>query len=628
MIFKKSFYVFSLGLFVALSGCGFSGEEVVIDVGDDPKPQADVFSSGSFSGAAALTYDYPEDVDAGLVWHHPGGVASDGEYVYLVDRNNNRVLVWTSFPQEEDDAPDFVLGQTSFEATATGDGDAEMNWPTGVATDGTHLVVADTYNGRVLIWNQRPTEMGQAPDLILDQGTDWPWAVWTDGEKLIVTSTAGKEVLIWNSFPTENVEADFILSIPEFGTPRSIASDGTRLVISDHNATVDGVNNPGTFFWNEFPTQSTDSYDFFTRSPSSDMFGEVLWSPVFTDQGQFVAVGQQHFFIWDEFPTEETVNAPDLTVGRFRAGDSSGLAWDGEHLLVSLDNDNLLAIYEGIPTATTDEPDFILGVPQYWITNPVPITDGEKFYVTSDFDRTLSTWNEIPSDLSSPPDEVQYLEYPCWDTFFWEEELYCVGGSNVSKWGSELIFRNAIGGVELENLKGIAIDDRYFYLSDNSANKVYVWEGIPSEDQVPLLSLDVEMPNRISANGEYLAVVSGTAGGGVYLYSIKDFSDASPEPYILKDSSEVFINLPNDVLLEGDGLFVASTVANTILFWEDIQDVLEGEFPTQTWGATQRGEAPSHATGKLFWPGALDVHDGVLYVGEFKFSDRLLSVKL
>lgn len=565
--------------------------------------------------------------EPGLVFHHPGGVASDGEHVYLADRNNHRVLIWNSMPSASNDAPDLVLGQVSFTENFTGDGEAQMNWPTALATDGKRLIVADTYNDRLLIWKETPTEFGQAADLILDRGIRWPWGVWTDGEKLMVANTGAGNVLIWNHFPEENEAADFILKIKEFGTPRSVASDGSHLVVSDHNAKVadnaNGANGPGTFFWNEFPTHSNEAYDFFTSSPQDGPYGEVLWSPVFTETGQFIALGQQSITIWDSFPTEESVRHPTTTVGNFRAGDSSGLAWTGEQLLVSLNNDNHLVIYEGIPNVNS-EPIVELGVDPYWITNPVPVTDGEKLYVTSDFDHTLATWNTLPTDPFELPDEVERVAYPGWDNALWEGELYLAGGPNVSKWGTELLFQNKIGNAALQDLKGITMDREYFYLADKHSNAVFVWKGLPSVDENPFLVLEVPQPQRISSDGQYLAVVSLMPGGAIYIYKIADFASKNvPQVTIIRDRSpEIVMNLPSDVLVKDEKLFVANTVANSVLIWNHIEDALSGSAPDDTWGYS--GSKPGNHEGELFWPGALDYHEGVLYLGEFKFSDRLL----
>src|SRR5262249_38618218 len=46
-----------------------------------------------------------------------------------------------------------------------------MFYPTGVATDGTHLVVADRMNHRVLVWNAIPTVSDAPADAVIGQGS-------------------------------------------------------------------------------------------------------------------------------------------------------------------------------------------------------------------------------------------------------------------------------------------------------------------------------------------------------------------------------------------------------------------------------------------------------------------------
>jgi hypothetical protein len=143
--------------------------------------------------------------DAGgpLVFNHQGGIASDGDYLALTDRNNNRVLVWNHLP-DENEPPDIVLGQSDFQSNAPGDGRDGMNWPVSVVMSGGRIVVADTENHRILIWNQVPDESGTPADIVLTgrrgdrslgeaskTSFNWPWGVWTDGERVAITSTRG-----------------------------------------------------------------------------------------------------------------------------------------------------------------------------------------------------------------------------------------------------------------------------------------------------------------------------------------------------------------------------------------------------------------------------------------------------
>ena len=142
------------------------------------------------------------DTGGPLLFNHPGGIASDGTRLLLADTFNNRVLVWNS-PPDGNVEPDLVLGQESFVTNSPGDGLDQMNWPISVVTDGQKVVVADTENNRILIWNSFPTENGEPADLVLQGGDPyfvgdaakvpfiWPWGVWTNGEKLAVTSTKG-----------------------------------------------------------------------------------------------------------------------------------------------------------------------------------------------------------------------------------------------------------------------------------------------------------------------------------------------------------------------------------------------------------------------------------------------------
>ena len=142
-----------------------------------------------------------------LLFNHPGNVASDGKHLILTDRNNNRVLIWNTLPTKNK-KPDLVLGQNDFIQNNPGKGLDQMNWLVGVATDGKRLLVADTYNDRILIWNNFPTQNGQKADYAIsnpdnsrsmDEGSRaiaWPWAVWTDGQKLIVASTGNGRVFI------------------------------------------------------------------------------------------------------------------------------------------------------------------------------------------------------------------------------------------------------------------------------------------------------------------------------------------------------------------------------------------------------------------------------------------------
>ncbi|UCE47328.1 MAG: hypothetical protein JSW47_17205, partial [Phycisphaerales bacterium] len=158
-----------------------------------------------------------------LLFNHPTGLASDGKRLLLTDRWNNRVLIWTKLPSSNT-PPDLVLGQMDFAANNPGTGREKLNWPGNVTItpDGSKVAVTDTNNDRVLIWNSFPSRNGVPADIVLElaqlseerfarpprprprrdieskrsrppdssrppgpggpmQRLGWPWGVWTAG---------------------------------------------------------------------------------------------------------------------------------------------------------------------------------------------------------------------------------------------------------------------------------------------------------------------------------------------------------------------------------------------------------------------------------------------------------------
>ncbi len=239
------------------------------------------------------------------------GVAYAADTLFVADSNrvgatpsNHRVLLFknlsTMLPPPTAELPSgascgicvgqasVVLGQPDFSTTtenvpATPNG---LRLPTAVASDGVHLVVADTNHNRVLIWNSIPTVNDQPADVVVGQpdftaqgvpgdtpnakSMRGPQGVWIQNGKLYVADTQNNRVLIYNKVPTTNgVAADVVLGQPNFTTatqpdltqqnsaatasnllnPVSVTSDGIRLYVTDL-----GFNR--VLIWNSIPTSN------------------------------------------------------------------------------------------------------------------------------------------------------------------------------------------------------------------------------------------------------------------------------------------------------------------------------------------------------------------------------------
>lgn len=101
--------------------------------------------------------------------NHPGKVATDGKRLIVADTYNNRVLIWNTIPEKNSTPADLVLGQVNMIENTPGTSADKLRWPQGVSTDGNRLAVADAYNDRILIWNTFPVQNGQPADLVIGQ---------------------------------------------------------------------------------------------------------------------------------------------------------------------------------------------------------------------------------------------------------------------------------------------------------------------------------------------------------------------------------------------------------------------------------------------------------------------------
>ena len=206
------------------------------------------------------------------------GVSIYNGVMFLSDSLNHRILVWNSIPKISQTPPDFVLGQITFTATTSGTSASKLNSPfASVATDGQRLVVSDTFNNRVLVWNQIPSTNGAAADVVLGQSDFTQTAANRGGSvsantfnnpcgalilnsKLYVADSLNNRILVWNSLAfTNGQSADVVLGQSLFTTSTaaqgssglseavSISTDGTGLAVADRA-------NNRVLIWNAIPT--------------------------------------------------------------------------------------------------------------------------------------------------------------------------------------------------------------------------------------------------------------------------------------------------------------------------------------------------------------------------------------
>ncbi len=336
-----------------------------------------------------------------------GGLAYANGKLWIAGANrigltplNHRVLMMdvTSFPQPLDEIPPdsgrcpvcvgkatLVLGQTTFDSADFTVGDIQADTfrlPTAVATDGTHLAVADTQNNRVLLWNSMPTESGQPADVVVGQpdfqtvktvvvderSLRAPQGVWLQDGRLYVADTQNHRVMVWNSIPTQNEQpADFVLGQPNFYVapepdltkakidaaqdsllnPVSVTSDGSRVFVADlgHNRIM---------VWNHIPTQTQEPADVVIGQPdftsAISNYVSALCAPLDLNRDNIPDTDANGNLL---YPPR---CAGTLDFPRFALS-------DGQRLFVADGGNDRVLIFNQIPTESGATPDTILGQP-------------------------------------------------------------------------------------------------------------------------------------------------------------------------------------------------------------------------------------------------------------------------
>ena len=180
-------------------------------------------------------------------------MASDGVHVVVADTNHNRVLIWNRIPTSNNAPADVVVGQPNFTTTSVPGNTPNaksMRGPQGVWIQNGRLYVADTQNNRVLIFNRIPTSNGAAADVVLGQPN--------------FTTFVEPDL----TQQKNNVSANQLLN------PVAVSSDGVHLFVTDL-----GYNR--VLIWNSIPTSNGAAADVAIGQP--DLVSSVANNGFSTD---------------------------------------------------------------------------------------------------------------------------------------------------------------------------------------------------------------------------------------------------------------------------------------------------------------------------------------------------------
>jgi hypothetical protein len=527
----------------------------------------------------------------------PAGVALDATHLIVADTENHRVLIWSPVPTITGAPADVVLGQADFAARRPNHGRADsgadgslnadargMFYPTGVATDGTHLVVADRLNHRVLVWNAIPTANGKEADAVLGQseltanhpnrgagpgalradGFDLPSDVAISGTTLFVADTENNRVVrIADAFTSPTPDA-------WIGQP-----DGATLTNPNWGI---GGGNPGLARQNATTTASV------LRPRGIAVTSSALYV---TERDS----NRVHVLDPSTFAPLAVLGQPDTTSAVANAGGIGGaslsgplgLATDGATLFVAdANNHRVLGWNAGSPPSTGAASALVIGQPSELsngfnqsssasagaTSKPRGLARaGANLYVADTAHHRVLVFGAPPSAGDAP------------------KRVFGQPDANLA-------LPNAGGAPSARSLRsprGVFADARRVIVADAGNHRVMVYDPTqPSPDAVLVLgqtSFTTSLPN---------------AGGPATLGSL-----ASPE----------------GVYFDGTRLYVADTGNHRVLVWSSMP-TQSGQPASFVLGQSAGDQVLSNGGGSTAWaasmasPTAVDVIGGALFVAD------------
>ena len=287
----------------------------------------------------------------------PRGVFLAGNRLLVADTAQNRLFIWNKLPETEFQEPDVVLGQAAKAETgrnASGKVSASsLFYPSGIWSDGRQLILADAWNHRVLIWLQMPERDGQPADVVIGQ----PDFTGNSPNVKGVGHPPSAQSLNW---------------------PYGVFSDGERLWIAD-------TGNRRVLFYEKIPTEHFTKADKVIGKPSFEERDYDHQDPIWPysvkvgPNGQIAITDTQYYrvLLWNDW-TRAFENKADVIIGQpsFESNGQNQFGWfPGANTLnwcydccfyqqglwVADTGNSRILWFENIPGAHNQEADNLLG---------------------------------------------------------------------------------------------------------------------------------------------------------------------------------------------------------------------------------------------------------------------------
>ncbi|PIZ10944.1 hypothetical protein COY54_00935 [Candidatus Falkowbacteria bacterium CG_4_10_14_0_8_um_filter_41_36] len=566
----------------------------------------------------------------------PRAIDVSGGKLLVADRSNNRVLIWNTIPTTDNQAADVVLGQPNMTSSTANNGGItahSLYQPNGVAVVNGKLYISDSGNNRVLIFNTIPTTNQQDADLVLGQpnmtsntannggisshSIKAPINVSGTADKLLVTDSGNHRVLIFNTIPSVNqADADVAVGQPDMtsgtvnngGLSASSLNNPWDADIIDGKLYIADLINARVLGFNSVPTTNGASANFvlgqdaLTRNNNSYGGYNRLASTKVVIQGGKMAVidtNNHRVLLWNSVPSPSDTVSPDVVLGQpditsstANNGGASASSlyypWTGaicgDKLVVGDYLNSRVLIWNSWPTVNQEAADIVLGQPNmtsgsannggvsahslYFPSSATCV--GTKLMITDLWNHRVLIWNEFPTTNQEDADLV-------------------LGQPNMT---SNTVNNGGISAHSLNRPSGAESDGTRLSVADYANNRVLIWTSFPVANQEDA-DLVLGQPNMTS---------NTVNNGGI-------------------SASSLYI--PYGLYSDGTRFFIVDSANHRILGWSDTPTT-NGQSADFVIGQASFTSIVRNITAEtLLSPTTLSVYNGNVYVGD-QGNNRIL----
>lgn len=473
--------------------------------------QSDFTSRNSNNGGlGANTLNIPIDL----------AITNNGKLL-ISDYNNHRILIYNSIPTTNNQSADVVIGQPDMISNTANHGGIDAStlyrpYSMKVTTD-QKLIVADSSNNRILIYNSIPTSNGISADVVIGQNAfntrgagasttalNRPLGLnVTSDDKLLISDYNNHRVLIYNSIPTTNgAAADFVIGQPNF-TSNTLNNGGISAstlyrplgveTTSDGKLFIADSANNRVLFFNNIPTTNFMAADVVIGQPdftSSSSTASNLYTPshIMINQSKLYITDSSHhrINIYNSIPSTSGVN-PNLVVGQDSLNgihankgfiDATTLAspegvriTDDGRIFISDTTDNRrLLIYNSIPQSNGVGADIVIGQDNFLANEKIvtasrfrpygiAFTSTGKLIISDKLHHRVLIFNQIPTTNGVSADVV-----------IGQPDFTSSESNNGGVSAKTLVYPDEIA---------VSPDDKLF-IADQSNNRILIYNTIPN----------------------------------------------------------------------------------------------------------------------------------------------------